>query len=181
MDLYTSADGVFLDLECNYPEAYKHSDATFRNITAMTSKDRTWDIGANVAVAFVPGNVFIDNVNAYDTYNSLSDTSSIVALRFLPTCVPTESYERHLTLRNLNMSLNNPDKKDSRYSTVSVNGIGGPYTKTVANISNNYYSKMYGAIYSAFYAYCGPNDETTFSDSIFSDFEFRSYFFSAYF
>ena len=151
MDLYTSADGVFLDLECNYPEAYKHSDVTFRNITAVTSRDRTWDIGVNVVVARLPGDGIIDNVNVYDTYNLLSDSSSTVALRFWPTCIPIENSVRYLTLQNLNMSLNNPDREDNRYSVAIINGVAEAYVKTVTNINNNYYSKIYAGSFSAFY------------------------------
>ena len=159
-----------LHLACNYPEAYKTSSGIFKNITAVTSKDRTWNFDPNVVNLRITGNVTMEQIIGYDFYGTTFDFNVVASVAHRPFCIPTEYFERYVKIDDVTLSMKNPKLESNRISILSVGSSIDVYSKTIATLSRLYFSKIYSSVFSSFYSSLNPNDEVVLSDSIFSDY-----------
>jgi hypothetical protein len=134
--------------EWNYPEAYLLGETFIKNLTGITSRDRTNRKPAYLYGDYLPGNKSIDTVSMEDYYQTVNVATRSFYPFVVPTCIPDLDVVQHMDISNFTMSLKNPDHDPSRTMAIIWGTAGGNYMKIVLNLNNFYLYDIEGAAYS---------------------------------
>jgi hypothetical protein len=84
MDTYSLARGFFMPIMCNYPEAYYKGEVVVKNVTAVTSKDRTLALNTRVVYTNILGNSSIESVDLDNFYFNTRDIGASLLVFIYP-------------------------------------------------------------------------------------------------
>ena len=91
----------------------------------------------------------MQQIKAYDFYGISSyGVSVFVSVVYRPFCLPTESDVRHITVDDATLSMRNPKSESNRIAIFGLGSSSDVYSKTIANLSRLYFSKIYSSFLS---------------------------------
>jgi len=120
IDIYDVIGGIVPYPQWNYPEAYKTGTVRMVNIKFVTSRDRTYESGANLIFLSTAGDNYLENIDFYDVYHiSNIPTANFISM-MTEACNPEDLENRYVTMNNFNISLKNPDYDPGRVSPIVI-------------------------------------------------------------
>jgi hypothetical protein len=87
-----------------------------KNITGITSRDRTTITTPPLITFGTLGNITMDTIYSEDIYGLSSLFRGIIYLSAAANCMSAEIVERHIDINNIYLSLKNPNKDVNRFN-----------------------------------------------------------------
>jgi hypothetical protein len=145
-DAYSLVNGFFLFPFWNYPEAYLEGKVFAKNVTGITSRDRTTVSTHSFISSSTIGNITMDTIHNEDIYGLSSVFRGIINLSAASYWMSPEIVERHTNLNDVNISLRNPNRDVNRFNLLVTGVLQNAYIKNYINITNFYvHDIVYGS------------------------------------
>jgi hypothetical protein len=145
-DAYSLVNGFFMIPLWNYPEAYIEGKVFAKNITGITSRDRTTTSTHSFITSSTIGNITMDTIYSEDIYGLSSIFRGIINLSAATYCMSSEMVGRHIDINNIYFSLRNPNTDVNRFNTFVTGVLQNDYIKNFINITNFYaHDIVYGS------------------------------------
>jgi hypothetical protein len=129
-------NGFYMPIEWNYPGAHTQGILYAKNITGVTSKDRTTLSTPVFLYSHSLGNFTVDSLHIEDFYGLSSVLRMNIFLVAVPFWMTSDITQRHFLVNDVHISLKNPNNELNRFNTFIVGTNGNFYTQNHMNLTN---------------------------------------------
>ena len=113
--------GIYINADCNYPEASITGSILISNVTAENSQSRVAEFKTGILYYSGPANVTVQNTNML-IYGSLSDGWSLIEIQSNSAWSPDDNQQQKITIQNNLFTLtsnSNSERFVETYKTTS--------------------------------------------------------------
>jgi hypothetical protein len=176
-DSYSLIDAFHFDVRWNYPEAYRYGAMYVKNLTGITSKDRTTTDSPRFIMSKTPGPVWFEDFVVEDYYNIIYDPIGMIGNNVFPDCVAdVEDYNKTTDFHNFNISMRNPNRDSLRYHIVSAGtDVSGGMIMTMNFTGLHFHDIYQGGLFGLYFVWKGM-DSVYYTDSTHSNYTYGMFF-----
>jgi hypothetical protein len=144
-------------------------------MTGVTSKDRTTLSSPAFIYSTALGNVSVDTIRSEDLYGFSSVLNMNNVIASYAYCTTSVHVDRYFDMKNMYISLRNPNKDLNRFNTFIVGTIGNDYVINYMNFTNIYVHDVYYSAMLPFGTIGSINDYVYVDDVIFDNVNANDY------
>ena len=149
MDFYGMMGGIYINADCNYPEASITGTIFMSNVTAENSQSRVAEFKRGILYYAGPANVTVQNINVL-IYGSLSDGRSPIEIQSNSGWSPNDNQLQTITIQN-NLFTLTSNSNSERFVEAYIE-IASSYPRQInTNILNNQITNVIQNVYPVFY------------------------------
>ena len=149
MDFYGMMGGIYINADCNYPEASITGSIVITNVTAVNSQTRIAQFMSGILYYAGPANVTVQNTNVL-IYGSLSNDKSQIDIEINSACMPSDGNIQTIRINdNLFSQTSNPDS--DRFVEMYIDVISNYPRQIASRFYNNQITNIVQNVYPVFY------------------------------
>ena len=149
MDFYGMMGGIYINSDCNYPEASITGTIFMSNVTAKNSQSRVAEFKAGILYYAGPANVTVQNTNVL-IYGSLSDGRSPIEIQSNSKWSPNDNQLQTITIQYNFFTLAS-NSNSERFVEAYIE-IASSYPRQInAHILNNQITNVVQNVYPVFF------------------------------
>jgi hypothetical protein len=118
-----------------------------KNLTGVTSRDRTTTKLAYLYADHMTGNKSFDFIFMEDYYHLTSVTTRGFYVLMVPNCAPDIDTIQYMNYSNVELSLNNPEKNSLKASTMIMGSNQSNYVKIISIFTNFHIHDHHSPLY----------------------------------
>jgi len=141
VDFYAMMGGFYINIECNYPEAYLNGVIHSENITAVNAQARIAPFRIPFLVTSGPEDIYLNNSNLY-VWGSLQEDRAIIETYVNVDCLPNDDRTQYFIFDNTRMSMSD-NPKETKFTTYFVDFNKENTRKLVLKYLNSQYTNQY--------------------------------------
>ena len=155
MDFYGMMGGIYINANCNYPEASLTGSIFVTNVTAVNSQTRIAQYMSGILYYSGPANVTVQNTNVL-IYGSLSNDKSQIEIQLNSACLPNDGNTQTITIQNNLFSLPSNTNSD-QFVELYIDIVSNYPRQITGSFLNNQIINIVSNVYPIFYCFFTSN------------------------
>ncbi|CAI2380520.1 unnamed protein product [Moneuplotes crassus] len=141
VDFHAMMGGFWMNINCNYPDAYTEGKITSKNLTAVNSVDRVAPFRIPFIVTSGPEDIYFEDSNI-QVWDSLSEDRAVIETTVTSDCIPTDTKNNTFTFVRTKMSMaDNPG--EDKFATYYIDLVQNVHRKLIFNYISNEFTNQY--------------------------------------
>ncbi|CAI2379456.1 unnamed protein product [Moneuplotes crassus] len=167
IDFHAMMGGFWMNINCNYPEAYLEGKITSKNITAVNPVDRVAPFRVPLFVTSGPEDIYLEDTNLL-IWGSLNEDRAPIETTVTSDCMPDDDKDNTFTFVGTKMTLTDNPGED-KFINQYVDIVQNAYRKFIVSYISNEFTNMYRMSYPSILVYSNPMTEVSLVNSTFTN------------